>query len=286
MLTKEHEKVRELFRNRPALAVELVRDVLGVALPSFTEVRLGQTDLTEAQPAAWHADVVVELREGERARAAVIVEIQRSIDPRKRFSWPVYVASVRAALECPVVLLVVATDRAVARWARRAIQLGPDASVTPRVLSPEMIPAVESVEDARRDPELAVLSAVAHARTEREHAVTVAAAHGLDSVVDEERRAGYFFFMAGAVSQVMKRWLEEHMGEFRGLSELQQRIEAGEARGEVRGRVQAVLRVLAVRGIVLPEDRRSEILACVDPGVLDRWLERAATAERIEDVLD
>ncbi|MEZ4379707.1 MAG: hypothetical protein R3A79_00045 [Nannocystaceae bacterium] len=42
----------------------------------------------------------------------------RPIDPRKRFSWPLYVAGPRARLGCPVVLVVLTLDHEVARWCR------------------------------------------------------------------------------------------------------------------------------------------------------------------------
>jgi YD repeat-containing protein len=42
---------------------------------------------------------------------------QLSTHADKRFSWPVYVTTLRARLRCPVFLLVVATDKNVAGWA-------------------------------------------------------------------------------------------------------------------------------------------------------------------------
>lgn len=50
------------------------------------------------------------------------------------------------------------------------------------------------------------------------------------------------------------------------------------ARGEVRGRAQAVLGVLSARGLDVPEAVRARIAACEDSAQLDRWLSLAATA--------
>jgi hypothetical protein len=50
-----------------------------------------------------------------------------------------------------------------------------------------------------------------------------------------------------------------------------------EARGEAKGRAQAVLDVLHTRGIAVPENLRASIVACSDLAVIDRWLIQAVT---------
>ena len=45
MPSQLHEALLLLFRNRPALAPELLRDALRVTLPHYTEVRLDSADL-------------------------------------------------------------------------------------------------------------------------------------------------------------------------------------------------------------------------------------------------
>src|SRR5205814_623702 len=45
-----HEGLLLLFQNRPMLAPELLRDVLGVTLPAFTEARVDSAELTEVVP--------------------------------------------------------------------------------------------------------------------------------------------------------------------------------------------------------------------------------------------
>lgn len=46
-----HEALLQLFRNRPRLAPELLRDVLHLRLPEFIEARIESADLTDIQPA-------------------------------------------------------------------------------------------------------------------------------------------------------------------------------------------------------------------------------------------
>ncbi len=115
--------VVEFFRNRPSLAPELLREALHVDLPNFTEVQIYSADLTDVQPTEYRADLVLRLVDGTEV-LGVVVEVQLSPDRRKRFVWPVYVATLRARLECPVCLLVVTVEEAIARWAAQVIEMG------------------------------------------------------------------------------------------------------------------------------------------------------------------
>ncbi len=185
MPSQLHEVLLQLFRNRPLLAPELLRDALQVQLPKFTEARIDSADLTEVQPAEYRADLVVLLLEGVPV-LGIVVEVQLSPDERKRFVWPVDVATLRARLECPVCLLVVTADEGVARWAAKPIDMGSGNRFVPLVLRPSGIPEVTDEAQAQADPELAVLSAMAHGKdadTEKSVQIALAAqfaAAGLD----------------------------------------------------------------------------------------------------------
>ncbi len=52
----------------------------------------------------------------------------------------------------------------------------------------------------------------------------------------------------------------------------------GEATGEARGKADAILEVLAARGVTIDETQRQEILRCQDLDRLARWLRRASVA--------
>jgi predicted transposase/invertase (TIGR01784 family) len=60
----------------------------------------------------------------------------------------------------------------------------------------------------------------------------------------------------------------------------------GETKGEVRAAARAVLAVLRVRGIVVPDVVRERILAEKDPARLERWHERAILAASVAEVID
>ena len=96
MPSMAHEILVDLFKNRPALAAEILVEVLGLSLPSYSEARLAANDLTEIQPAEYRADVVVILLDRDIPVRVIIAEVQLAADSRKRLSWPAYVTVARA----------------------------------------------------------------------------------------------------------------------------------------------------------------------------------------------
>jgi hypothetical protein len=57
-------------------------------------------------------------------------------------------------------------------------------------------------------------------------------------------------------------------------------------RGRAEEAARAILIVLRVRGIAVPDAAREQILAQKDPEQLERWLEKAIVAVSLSDVLD
>ncbi len=60
----------------------------------------------------------------------------------------------------------------------------------------------------------------------------------------------------------------------------------GRAEGEAIARARAVLTVLGVRGIAVPDAARERILAQKDPERLERWLAKAIVAASVGDMID
>ncbi|HEX7182851.1 MAG TPA: hypothetical protein VF756_13490, partial [Thermoanaerobaculia bacterium] len=60
----------------------------------------------------------------------------------------------------------------------------------------------------------------------------------------------------------------------------------GLTKGRTEEAARAVLTVLQVRGIAVPDDIRERILAQKDPERLERWLEKAAVATSAAAILD
>jgi hypothetical protein len=60
----------------------------------------------------------------------------------------------------------------------------------------------------------------------------------------------------------------------------------GLARGRTEEAARALLMVLRARGVAVPDAVRERILAQKDPERLERWLEKAAVASSVAEVLD
>ena len=290
-----HEALVLLFRNRPTLAPELLRDTLGQSLPEYDAVEVQDADLSQITPTEYRADLVVLLR-AERPVFGIVVEVQLGYDDDKPYSWPLYAAALRARLRCPTCVLVVTPDAAIARWANRPIDTGQPASpFWPLVLGPSAVPLVTDVDTARRAPELAVLSAQAHGHDPRAFEVATAALEAVAELVDD-RGVLYCDLILHALNDSARRAWEALMQTraYTYQSSFARKYVAegeakGEARGEARGRAEgeakALLTILAARGLEVSEDQRQTILQCTDIALLDTWLQSAVHATCTADVL-
>jgi hypothetical protein len=247
-------------------------------------------DLSSALPAELRADAVVVLG----GKLAVVVEVQRSPDEGKRRVWPAYLALARAQHDCPAALVVICPGRATGRWARRPIPTGhPGFDLVPLVIDADTTPHVGVPGLGRAGPELAVLAAFTGAvdlerEAGRRHVLgTLAAAH-----LDEERLEIYTHLIRAVASASARGALEALMttafkDDFIDRIKAEGRAEGealGRAEGEVRGRGEMLLRVLAARGLEVPDPVREQVLSCTDLGQLDAWGDKAVTATSLSEV--
>jgi hypothetical protein len=294
----------EMFRENPELAPHLLALLFGVDVPPHASVGVVEASLDQLIPVEFRADLVLELRDANGALVlAIVLEVQRDKDPDKEYSWPVYVAVVRAKKRCPTVVLVVAPDADVATWAAQPIDLGLGfGTLRPVVLGPASVPEVTDPAVAERETELAVLSAVAHGNGPNGLAVVQAALVAL-ARLDREHAAVYFQIIWNVLREPMQRALEAlvmerqaegetkfppfvqrifeqgiHEGELKGRLE-------GELKGELKGKRDTLLRLLARAGITLTEDESARVKACEDPALLDRWVDNVLGAKTASDVL-
>jgi hypothetical protein len=286
-----HEALIEIFRNRPSLAAELLSDAFDLRVPRYERIRLESGEFADVAPTQYRADVVVVLADGETPVLAVVVEVQLGRDPGKRWSWPVYLTTLRARLRCPAVLLVVCVDARVAEFCCAPIDVGhPGWTLTPLVLGPDEVPVVTDPAAAGRAPELAVLSAMAHGGRAGREPVLKAFLSVL-SAVDEERATLYSDVVLSVLPEAASRYLEammrsgtyEYQSDFVRRYVFQGRAE-GRAQGRAEGEAKAVLEVLDARGMDVPEDVRARVVGCTDLEQLKSWLRRAATAHSIDEV--
>ena len=231
-----HELLVDIFRNGGEVVRELLRACAEIKLGKVT-AETASIDLSQVVPIEYRADNVTVFRCRKRKPVlAVVVEIQRQVDADKRHSWPVYVTVARASNACPAVLLVIAPDPSVARWARTPIDTGhPGFRLLPIVVSDADMPRVVDPRVARRTPELAVLSVLAH----RELAVAKAALAGIRSLTNEQQARLYYDVVMDALPEPIRRALEAQMERYEYKTEFARKYVAqGREEGREEGREQ------------------------------------------------
>ncbi|MGV9308597.1 hypothetical protein ACWDLG_34940 [Nonomuraea sp. NPDC003727] len=294
-----HETVIDLFRKRPTLAATLIHGQ-GVTLAGHDEVRVESENLVDCKPAEYRADAVVVHRAGSKPVLGVVVEVQLRPDEDKQWSWPVYLATLRARLQCDTVLLVMCLSSKTARHCATPIDMGhPGWRLAPLVMGPDQLPRITDVAQAVAEPELAALSVVAHGRTpgadgqEVMDAFLKAAplmADGLgetyaDVVLALLSKVAAQRFVEGLMavgtdkykSDYVRQWVAE------GLAE-------GEAKGAAKGAAEArakdIILAFRTRGIDVSPEAEKRILDCSDPDQLSAWFPKSITADSVEDLFD
>jgi hypothetical protein len=139
---------------------------------------------------------------------------------------------------------------------------------------------------AERDPELAVLSVMAHGQ--EAHAEVLGRAALMAALrLSDDRQVLYSDLVFAALSEAARTALEELMasGNYEFQSDFAKKHQAkGRAEGEAKGRAEAILEVLEARGLRVSDEARARILACTDGAQLNTWLRKAATATTVDQV--
>jgi hypothetical protein len=287
MPSQLHESLLVLFRNRPELAPELLREALQIELPAYNEARVESADLTDVQPAEYRADLVVLLYD-KKAVLGIVVEAQLSPDDDKRFAWPVYAVGLRARMRCPVCLLVVTAHEPVARWAAIPIDLGGGNRFAPLVLGPSGVPQITDQDRANADPELAVLSAMAHGQgADSGKALQIAVAAMTASLgLDAERSVLYYDLVYASLGEAARKSLQTmDPAKYEFQSEFARRYLAeGEAKGEARGEAKVVLKLLALKFGPLSDEVTARVKSA-SAAELDQWTDRVLSATTLDEVL-
>ena len=283
-----HESLVHLFRNRSGSAADLLRE-LDVQLPEYDEIRADSSDLNDLRPAEYRADLVLLLMRGSQKVLGVIVEVQLGRDEDKPFVWPAYISNLRARHRCPVCLLVVTIEDAVARWAGRSIDVGPGTQCKPWVIGPSNMPAITALRDAQENVELAVLSAIEHGQSpDSLLAERIATAAILASAaIDVERSRLYLDLIqislskniSGVFETAMNSLGYEYQGDF-----ARRYYGQGKAEGKVEGRMELILKLLALRFGPLPDAIQTRVRSAQD-AQLDAVAERMLTAKTLEEAV-
>ncbi len=282
-----HEGLIELFRLRETLASELLTDVLGLELPAFERTEFG--DSVRNAGIERRADAVILLRQGKEVVYGIVIEVQLKKDVDKHFRQPFYAVSVRDRDRCDVVVLVITIDSETAEWAAKPIRLGPGFVWQPLVLGPKLVPYV-TAEEARKAPELGVLSAMVHGHEENGLDIALSALAGVVEVEGDERRQMFYdLVMAGLTEAVQKEFeamaLSENY-EFQSTV-VKNLIARGEAVGRKEGRREGgfnlLIRALEHRGFAIDDGLRAQIHHASDD-TLDRWMFRLMDGADLETI--
>jgi hypothetical protein len=189
----------------------------------------------------------------------IVVEVQLNRDDDKGFVWPVYIATLRNRIRCPVCLLVVASDAKVVNWARQPILLG---------------------------------GALAHGQdSDTKKAVQIAlAAERVVAELDSERSELYFDLLRCCLSEAARQALEEmDPKKYQYQSEFARRYygrgkEEGRTEGLVEGRAEMALTMLSKRFGSLPEMTQTRI-RCATAAELNALADRLFSAHTLNEVL-
>lgn len=311
MVGSTHEAMHRLFQHDPGVFARAFR-ALELPFDDPAEVAVLTNDLTEIRPLERRVDTLLQITTVSGDPFLLLVEAQGRQDPDKPSAWAYYLTYLHAKYRLGVVLLVVCQDVKTADWASRPIVLGlpqwASITVRPLVLGPHNVPVVTDPDVAATDIPLATLSAITHAKNPRIGAILKTLADALHELDNEEdlhvfaeltelglgnTRAAktwsklMILDLSFYRSKTSQRLRAEGRAEGRVEGRVEGRME-GRFEGRVEGRLEEViektLRLLDARGIAVSAADAEHVRSCTDPGVLDRWFDRAITASDIEEV--
>jgi len=285
-----HEVVLLAIRENPELFAEIFRRVAGTDMPGPIEVI--DSNVRFAASLETRPDLV--LRTPSATSKWIILELQNRTDESKCRSWPLAV-SVLLQRDGMGDVVVITASRSVAAWAKAAAhhrgERGTSLGLTPVILllSKDYIEAL--LDPAR--PELALFAVWACCRGDGPEARRVAkrAIELVEEVPAPLRQAQERAILA-MLSQQLISSLKEIVMDVDKIPETKASRafrffleERGEERGEAKGKRDALLNVLAARGLSPTKEERTSIDALTDLAALDRCIKTAVTAASVGAVL-
>lgn len=270
------EDLLQPFRARPGLAVDVLRDIFHEPVHSDIDARSSLREMMHD----WmnrRKDRLLILA-GEPPVLAVVVEAVLQENPEEHYEWPLFMAQARARYRCPTWLIVVTTLPEIASWCAAPIALGhPGYTLSPLVLGPETIPVVTDPDKARAMPEMCVLSAMAHGRSEAGEAI-MRAFLMVAPQIEESLRLVYADLALFSLDKAIQQKLES-LGLLDELGRCYMR-----RRYQVATRAAAVIAILEARGLQIPPEVRRRLHASNDLNTLKDCILRAAVVKDARNV--
>jgi hypothetical protein len=308
-----HEGLLSLLLNSPPLVFELAA-ACGARLHG-KHVELRRSSEVFQDPGVpgrlFTADAVIigwGLVDGKLVEVdGLVLEIQMHHDRLERTSWIIYRAGVRSRHRCRGWTLVVSPEADVRRRARELFEHEPE--LVPLIVEPDLIPQIVDFSQARGEPELTILSAVMHVRSDAAVACGRAALVALLEVPREHQQCYLDLVSACLTEDQMAEAVQQlppevdielsklELESYAYAKGLRRGREAGVEEGRREGSREALqaacaalvtrLRAtLAQRGIELDLASRARVERCSDLEQLSLWLVRAATATSASDLFD
>ncbi|MFE3189424.1 hypothetical protein ACFXHA_10475 [Nocardia sp. NPDC059240] len=273
-----------------------------MAIPELPCWRPGPETVTLLSPGELHLDIVLVGSTTDQPEFAIIHEVQNSCRApdleRIALSWPAYVTHVRQRLGCPVVLLAFCPDESTARRVAVPVETGhPDFVFRPRTYWPGMLPAITTVAEADRWPELALLSAPGHLDDAERRNVLAMALEAMQHL-EPDLRVHYHDYISKCVpARYRKEWEElvaMAIENYHWESDFAHEHQAiGRAEGIAEGREEAraalagsVLRILERRGLAIGEAARARVTDCSNLDELAHWLDLALVVDSAEQLFN
>jgi len=289
-----HEMLVELLAKSPQLLQPLLGGRLDAAAgvgASLSRgdlcIRCGRSTASQV-PVLW-ADLGLEIHRpgATHPSTALTVEIQLTRDDEKPFSWIPYLGGQHYHLRVPAYLLVITNDPAIAAWAAGPFRAG-HLALEPWVLGPADVPAITTIEEARRSLDMTLFSGIVHGRERVAMRIGLVLRQALDEAPDDVGLYYWDAFLSSLTAPVREE-LDMQLRNFQPRSDWSKEIFAkGEAKGllegEVKRQAKSLLILLAARGLRVAPKHRRRIAECTDLAQLERWFRNATTAESLDAV--
>jgi hypothetical protein len=294
-----HEMLVELLAKSPQLLPPLLGDRLDAAsrlhaIPDLrsSDLRIRTSQSTASQLPVLFADLGLELYRPSSVHPydpclALTVEAQLTLDEDKPYSWIPYLGAQYHLTHAPAYLLVVTNDPSIAAWAAGPFCAG-HLTLTPWVLGPADVPAIITLEEARKSIDMTLFSGIVHGREGVAVPIGLALRQVLDEAPDDVGIYYWDAFLASLTKPVRKE-LDMELHDFRPRSDWSKEIFAkglaeGEAKGAAKARAKDLLSLLEGRRFALDAKLRRRIAQCTDLVKLESWFHKAITAKSIEAI--
>jgi hypothetical protein len=267
-----HDAINELFRERPQLAAEILRDCRGLKdFPIGLSAQVSSPQFNDRPSADFFADTVVVTAgpDGDPA-FGVVVEAQQAKSLKKREQLPRYAAAFWLQLRRPVEVLVICREQDVADWYMLPMRTSLRGyTFVPFTVGPRTIPAINDPIQMAANPALATLSFVMHGEQSTE---VIDAFIEAMTLLPKAIAPKYTELAHRMSTEALQKIVEEIVAtETWPLSTPFAKEHFG------RGEANAIFLVLEARGIELTPEQRERINGCTDLGQLSEWVTRAAT---------